>query len=66
VVLERSVVTRETCLGQVLVKKIKTPDDRVRYTPEYEACKKIALEANLPLKDVYSRIVSEVNPLDRG
>lgn len=66
VVLERAVVTRETRLGQVLVKKIKDPDDRVRYMPEYEACKKIALEADLPLKDVYSRIMAEVNPLDRA
>ncbi len=64
VVLERTVVTRQTRLGKVLVKKVRDPDDRVRYLPEYEVCKKIALEADLPLKDVYSRIIAELNPLD--
>jgi uncharacterized protein (TIGR00299 family) protein len=65
-VLKRAVVTRETSLGEVLVKQVRDPDDQVRYLPEYEACKKIALDADLPLKDVYSRIMAEVNPLDRG
>jgi uncharacterized protein (TIGR00299 family) protein len=64
-ILEREVVTRKTGLGKVLVKKIKTLNDQVRYTPEYEACKKIALETKVPLKDVYARIMAEVNPLDR-
>jgi hypothetical protein len=66
VVLERAVVTRETLWGKVLVKRIKDPDDRVRYVPEYEVCKKIALEQDLSLRDVYSRIMAEVNPLDRA
>jgi uncharacterized protein (TIGR00299 family) protein len=65
VVLERAVVTRETLWGKVLVKRIKDPD-RVRYVPEYEVCKKIALEQDLPLRDVYSSIMAEVNPLDRA
>jgi uncharacterized protein (DUF111 family) len=64
-VLERTVVTRTTSLGEVLVKKVRDPEGRVRYLPEYEVCKQIALEADLPLKDVYSRIMAEVNPLDR-
>jgi uncharacterized protein (DUF111 family) len=38
----------------------------VRYVPEYEVCKKIALEQDLPLRDVYSSIMAEVNPLDRA
>jgi uncharacterized protein (DUF111 family) len=38
----------------------------VRYVPEYEVCKKIALEQDLSLRDVYSRIMAEVNPLDRA
>ncbi len=63
-VLERELVSRETSLGPVRVKKIVDPDKRVRYLPEYEACKKAALERDLPLKDVYARIMAEVNPLD--
>ncbi len=65
-VLEREVVTMETSLGQILVKKIKDPDNSIRFMPEYEACKKVALEENQPLKDVYARIMAEVNPLDRA
>jgi pyridinium-3,5-bisthiocarboxylic acid mononucleotide nickel chelatase len=64
-VLERTVVSRTSSLGAILVKKVRDPEGRVRYLPEYEACKQIALEAGLPLKDVYSRIMAEMNPLDR-
>jgi uncharacterized protein (TIGR00299 family) protein len=65
VVLERAMVNRETLWGKVLVKRITDPDG-VRYVPEYEVCKKIALEQDLPLRDVYSSIMAEVNPLDRA
>jgi len=65
-VLEREVVTRETSLGPIMVKKITNPEKKIRFMPEYEACKKIAIDKNLPLQDVYARIMAEVNPLDRG
>jgi len=65
-VLPREAVTRETSLGRILVKKITDPERRIRFVPEYEACKRVALEQNLPLQDVYARVMAEVNPLDRG
>ncbi|MCP4718074.1 MAG: nickel pincer cofactor biosynthesis protein LarC [Desulfobacteraceae bacterium] len=64
-VLEREVVTRETSLGPIMVKKITNPEKKIRFMPEYEACKKIAIDKDLPLQDVYARIMAEVNPLDR-
>jgi hypothetical protein len=65
-VLAREGVTRETSLGRILVKKITDPEKRIRFVPEYEACKQVALEHDLPLQDVYARVMAEVNPLDRG
>jgi pyridinium-3,5-bisthiocarboxylic acid mononucleotide nickel chelatase len=65
-VLPREGVILETSLGPVLVKKITDPEKRIRFVPEYEACKQVALEQGLPLQDVYARVMAEVNPLDRG
>ncbi len=65
-VLAREGVTLETSLGRILVKKITDPEKRIRFVPEYEACKQVALEQDLPLQDVYARVMAEVNPLDRG
>jgi uncharacterized protein (DUF111 family) len=65
-VLQREVVTRDTSFGRIPVKKIMDPDKKIRFMPEYEACKKAALGKALPLKDVYARVMAEVNPLDRG
>jgi len=65
-VLPRESVTRETSLGPILVKKITDTEGRIRFVPEYEACKQVALEQDLPLQDVYARVMAEVNPLDRG
>jgi uncharacterized protein (DUF111 family) len=32
--------------------------------PEYDECKRIAQEHNLPFYQVYERILAEANPLD--
>lgn len=65
VVLERKIVTRTTSFGPVQMKQVIDPDRRERYLPEYEVCKSIALEQNLPLKDVYAMVLAEANLLDR-
>lgn len=55
---DRKVVTVETTLGQVSV-KVKVIDGvNVSVSPEYEDCRKIALEKGLPLQDVI-RIVRQ-------
>ena len=47
---------RPTSLGPVTVKVIRDGDRVVRVTPEYDACRRIAVEREMPLLEVY-RIV---------
>ena len=57
--LPRKVKEVNTSFGKVRVKEISGPAGRVSVTPEYEDCKRIALEKNVPLKVVYESIVKE-------
>jgi uncharacterized protein (DUF111 family) len=54
--LYREQVSVETRFGPVRVKRIVGPDGEVRMTPEYEACKTIALENDMPLRAVYDMV----------
>ncbi len=45
----------ETSLGPIGVKLVETPDGPVLY-PEYESCRQLALEKDLPLKEIYSAV----------
>ncbi len=58
-ILDRKTVVFETSFGEITFKEIISPRG-IRYTPEYEDCKKIASTANIPLQEVYSRLVCEV------
>ncbi len=55
----RSFTIIKTSYGDVKVKLIKEPDGSVRRVPEYEACKKIAVEKKIPLRVVYENIIKE-------
>lgn len=56
---ERETVTVETTLGAARV-KVKRLDGRaVSASPEYEDCRKIALETGMPLQDVYRAVQAE-------
>jgi uncharacterized protein (TIGR00299 family) protein len=62
--VKRDILPREstrftTSFGRVEIKKTRTPDGEVRWIPEYEACKKIALKKNIPLRVVYDTILKE-------
>lgn len=57
--LSRKVRDVATSLGDVQVKEIVDPSGRVFSVPEYEACKRIALEKKIPLKVVYETVVKE-------
>ena len=57
--LPRKVKEATTSYGKVRVKEISGPTGRVSVAPEYEDCKKIALEKKVPLKVVYETIVKE-------
>ena len=59
--VSRRVLTREhmmvkTAYGEIQVKRITEPDGSMRFVPEYEVCKKIAIENNIPLRVVYDTI----------
>ena len=62
--LLREKVFVETLFGKLQVKKITNPDNSIRFVPEYDVAKKVAKEKKIPLKDVYTQILSDANPLD--
>jgi hypothetical protein len=53
-VLKRETVVVDSPWGKMNVKKVIDRDGRAVFLPEYEECKRIALENNLPLRDVYA------------
>ena len=55
---DRKVVTATTTLGQVSVKVKVIDGANVSVAPEYEDCRRIALDKDLPLQDVL-RIVRQ-------
>jgi uncharacterized protein (DUF111 family) len=55
--LGRERITVKTIYGELPVKRITELDGSSRIVPEYETCKKIALEKNLPLRVVYDTIL---------
>ncbi|MBU2522021.1 MAG: nickel pincer cofactor biosynthesis protein LarC [Proteobacteria bacterium] len=57
--LVRENITIKTSYGNIQVKRVKDPSGSVRLVPEYEVCKKIALEKKIPLKTVYDTIIKE-------
>lgn len=60
--LRRSFVEVDSPWGKMRVKKVLRPDGSPHFHPEYEACRKIAEEKGIPIRDVYHWVVS----FDRG
>ncbi|MFC1515921.1 nickel insertion protein, partial [Thermodesulfobacteriota bacterium] len=58
--LEREEITIESIYGIVSAKRVTDPQGSVRMVPEYESCKKIALEKNLPIRIVYDTILRSI------
>jgi hypothetical protein len=56
---ERETVEAETSLGTVEVKIKRLEGRAVGVSPEYEACRRIALEKRIPIQDVYRRVQRE-------
>ncbi|MCL2760071.1 MAG: nickel pincer cofactor biosynthesis protein LarC [Desulfuromonadales bacterium] len=59
-VLERKSELRKSSLGAVNVKIVSRPEGTVRITPEFEDCRKIALEKGIPIIEVYRILESEL------
>lgn len=60
--LERRVEQCVTSLGTVKVKRVVLPDGSCRIQPEFEECRRIAIETGVPLPDVYRIIERETAP----
>jgi pyridinium-3,5-bisthiocarboxylic acid mononucleotide nickel chelatase len=58
--LIRRFETIETKWGNVTVKRSFYKGKEVSFKPEYEDCKKIASRINMPVKEVYNTIISEI------
>ncbi len=52
--LQREQQTVDTPLGRVRVKVGRLNGEIVQVSPEYESCREIAANKNVPLKDVYA------------
>lgn len=51
----------KTSWGHITIKIAKYEDDIVQVAPEFEDCKKLAIEHDVPLKLVYQSAVNEIN-----
>ncbi len=54
--LNRDYEIIQTKFGQMKVKVVKSESGK-KYLPEFEECKKIALEKNIPIADIYNEIL---------
>jgi hypothetical protein len=59
-VLPREIVTRDTSLGKVRVKRARLPDGTVALKPEHDDAARIAREKNLPLRTVLETLRNEL------
>lgn len=57
-VLRRSLVEIESPWGMIKVKKVLRPDGSPRFLPEFEACRRIAEENRVPIKEIYYWVMS--------
>jgi uncharacterized protein (TIGR00299 family) protein len=58
--LRREQIFVKTAFGDIAAKRMIELDGGERIVPEYEICKKIALEKNLPLRVVYDTILKSL------
>lgn len=57
--LRREAVAVKTIYGVIAAKRIQDPQGNIRIIPEYEVCRKLAVEQNVPLRIVYETVARE-------
>jgi uncharacterized protein (TIGR00299 family) protein len=57
-VLQRSLSEVDSPWGRITVKEILQPDGARIFLPEYGACRKIAEEKGIPLKEIYAWVIA--------
>jgi hypothetical protein len=65
IVLERRQVTVESPWGVMPVKEVIGPEGRKAYMPEFEECRKVALERNIALKEIFAWVSALGEPWRR-
>jgi uncharacterized protein (TIGR00299 family) protein len=58
-ILERSAAEIESPWGRMKIKKVLRPDGSWQLLPEFEECRRIAKERDIPLREVYSWITAQ-------
>jgi pyridinium-3,5-bisthiocarboxylic acid mononucleotide nickel chelatase len=61
VILAREMIQITTPFGTLKAKQITKPDGTVYIAPEYDECRRVALEQNIPLQEVYDSIARSSN-----
>ena len=61
-VLQRVPLTVATPLGAVAGKVGRLPDGSIRFSPEFEACRNVAQERNVPLREVFEVVQRAFDP----
>lgn len=56
----RRIETLETMYGPVKIKKAESREEIINISPEYDDCKQISLEKNIPLKTVIEKVKSDI------
>jgi uncharacterized protein (TIGR00299 family) protein len=62
--LPRETITLSLTLGSVTLKRIVLPDGEIRWTPEYEDCRRVAREKGIPIRRAYEQIAAEAAALE--
>ena len=64
--LRREQLEVHTSFGTIPIKRIQDPAGGDRLVPEYEVCRQIAIEQNIPLRSVYETIIRETSLTKAG
>lgn len=62
--LPRETITLPLPVGRVALKRITLPGGETRWIPEYEACRRLAREKGIPIRQAYEQIAREAAALD--
>jgi hypothetical protein len=62
--LRRDLLEIKTSFGVIPVKRIQDPRGNIRLVPEYEVCRRIAIEKKIALRLVYDTIIRETAEMD--
>ncbi|MGZ3525760.1 MAG: nickel pincer cofactor biosynthesis protein LarC2, partial [Thermodesulfobacteriota bacterium] len=63
---DREIIPRQTKYGKIRFKLARWEGKVVNFSPEYEDCKRLALEKGVPLKEIFEEARKEVAAFQKG